>query len=199
MLWSAINCSARDASSVGCDEPPLIAQTDRRAVWRVSISVRSCVLRLHAASRRSLTSHRRLGDTIHRRQPGSPEILVRERLYAPLTPRIGEDAFGELVAIDDTEELCRRLMASPRGWGRSTRHTEAVELLAEVQGGLSSTQPKISTAELDPLPEEATVDCYNDEEQITALFTMIEEHLAVPFQTTVLGMTVTVIGVDLMG
>lgn len=48
--------------------------------------------------------------------------------------RIGEAAFQELVAIDDAEELCRRLLASPWGWGSSTRHAEAVELLANVRG-----------------------------------------------------------------
>ncbi len=47
--------------------------------------------------------------------------------------RIGEAAFEELVAIGDAEELCRRLLAS-WGWGSSTRHAEAVELLANVQG-----------------------------------------------------------------
>jgi hypothetical protein len=57
-------------------------------------------------------------------------------------------------------------------------------------------RPKVSTAELDELIEQATVDCYNDSEQITGLFTMIEEHLALPFQTTVLGTTVTVARVD---
>ena len=45
--------------------------------------------------------------------------------------------------------------------------------------------------------EEATVDAYNDEEQITGLFTMLEEHLALPFQTTVLGVTATVTKIDL--
>jgi hypothetical protein len=48
--------------------------------------------------------------------------------------RIGEAAFEELAAIGDAEELCRRLLATPWGWGSSTRHTEAVELLANVQG-----------------------------------------------------------------
>jgi len=48
--------------------------------------------------------------------------------------RIGGAAFEELVAIHDAEELCRRLLAAPWGWGSSTRHTEAVELLANVQG-----------------------------------------------------------------
>ena len=45
--------------------------------------------------------------------------------------------------------------------------------------------------------EEATVDAYNDEEQITGLFTMLEEHLALPFDTEMLGMTVTVTKIDL--
>jgi hypothetical protein len=57
-------------------------------------------------------------------------------------------------------------------------------------------RPKISNAELDELIEQATVDCYNESEQVTGLFTMIEEHLALPFQTTVLGTTVTVSRVD---
>jgi hypothetical protein len=52
-------------------------------------------------------------------------------------------------------------------------------------------------AELDALIDQATVDCYNDHEQITGLFTMIDEHLAVPFDTEVLGMTVTVTKIDL--
>lgn len=51
-----------------------------------------------------------------------------------LVLRIGGDAFEEMVAIDDAEELCRRLIASPWGWGSSTLHPEAVELLAQVQG-----------------------------------------------------------------
>ncbi|MGO9884411.1 MAG: hypothetical protein ACLP4R_08580 [Solirubrobacteraceae bacterium] len=48
--------------------------------------------------------------------------------------RFGDEAFEELLAIDDAEELCRRLLASPWGWGSSTRHAEAVELLAGVHG-----------------------------------------------------------------
>lgn len=35
--------------------------------------------------------------------------------------------------------------------------------------------------------DEATVDCYNDSEQATGLFTTIDEHLALPFQTLILG------------
>lgn len=52
-------------------------------------------------------------------------------------------------------------------------------------------------AALEAMIEEATVDAYNDDERLTGLFTMIEEHLAVPFTTTVLGVEVTVRKVDL--
>ena len=50
---------------------------------------------------------------------------------------------------------------------------------------------------LEALIEEATVDAYGEDEQVTGFFTMIEESLAVPFSTTVLGVDVSVVGVDL--
>lgn len=46
---------------------------------------------------------------------------------------------------------------------------------------------------------EATVDCYNDSECVTGFYTMLDEHLAVPFQTSVLGVDVTVTKIDLTG
>jgi hypothetical protein len=52
-------------------------------------------------------------------------------------------------------------------------------------------------AALEALIEEATVDAYGQDEQLTGFFTMIEENLAVPFTTTVLGVEVSVVGVDL--
>ena len=55
----------------------------------------------------------------------------------------------------------------------------------------------IGGAQLDAMVEEATVDCYNEDEQVTGLFTMIEDNLAVPFETLVLGVKVTVANVDL--
>ncbi|WP_241002652.1 calcium-binding protein [Streptomyces sp. CB01881] len=45
--------------------------------------------------------------------------------------------------------------------------------------------------------DEATVDAYTEDEQLTGLFTMIEENLAVPFNATVLGVEMTVRRVDL--
>ena len=52
-------------------------------------------------------------------------------------------------------------------------------------------------AALEAMIAEATVDAYGDDEQLTGLFTMLEEHLVVPFTTTVLGVQVTVQKVDL--
>ena len=52
---------------------------------------------------------------------------------------------------------------------------------------------------LEAMITEATVDAYNDDEQLTGLFTMIEDHLVMPFTTTVLGVEVTVKKVDLTG
>lgn len=55
----------------------------------------------------------------------------------------------------------------------------------------------ISKARLEEMIEEATVDAYNESEQITGWFTVIDENLGVPFETSVLGVPVTVECVDL--
>jgi hypothetical protein len=54
------------------------------------------------------------------------------------------------------------------------------------------SRPTISSVELDELIEQATIDCDNESEQVTGLFTMIEEHFDLPFPTTVLGTAVSV-------
>lgn len=59
------------------------------------------------------------------------------------------------------------------------------------------TSARADDARLDALIEEATVDCYNENEQVTGLLTMIEDNLALPFQTTVLGVDVAVLRIDL--
>jgi len=55
---------------------------------------------------------------------------------------------------------------------------------------------ELSGAELDALIAEATVDCYGEDEQLTGLATVITDNLAVPFETTVLGVAVTVRKID---
>jgi RND family efflux transporter MFP subunit len=54
-----------------------------------------------------------------------------------------------------------------------------------------------ATREADKLIEEATVDCYNEEEQASGLFTAIDENLALPFATQVLGVEVAVVAVEM--
>lgn len=56
---------------------------------------------------------------------------------------------------------------------------------------------RVSKARLAEMIEEATVDAYGESEQTTGWFTMIDQNLAVPFETTVLGMLVTVERIDL--
>jgi hypothetical protein len=56
----------------------------------------------------------------------------------------------------------------------------------------------MSDAELDALVEQATVDAYDEYEQLASFHAMIGERLAVPFQTTVLGVEVTVTKIDLL-
>jgi hypothetical protein len=56
---------------------------------------------------------------------------------------------------------------------------------------------RIGKARLEEMIEQATVDAHDESEQISGWFTMIDENLAVPFETSVLGMPVTVERVDL--
>ena len=59
-----------------------------------------------------------------------------------------------------------------------------------------ATAPGMSS-DLDALIAEATVDCYGDDEQLSGLFTMIDDNVAMPFGATVLGVPVTVRDVEL--
>jgi hypothetical protein len=56
---------------------------------------------------------------------------------------------------------------------------------------------KFTTKYLDKLIEEATTDAYNESEQAGGFFAMIEENLALPFVTQVLGQEVTVGKIDI--
>ena len=60
----------------------------------------------------------------------------------------------------------------------------------------ASRRPKISPARLDALIEEAIVDAYTEAEQAVGFHATIEQYLALPFETVVLGAPVTVKKVD---
>ena len=57
--------------------------------------------------------------------------------------------------------------------------------------------PHLSKAKLEALIEEAVVDAYGDDEQKVGLLTMMQEHLAVPFSVSILGIEATVEKVDM--
>jgi hypothetical protein len=55
----------------------------------------------------------------------------------------------------------------------------------------------LSEERLAEMIEEATVDAYDESEQATGWYTMFEEYLELPFETTVLGIAVIVASIDL--
>lgn len=63
--------------------------------------------------------------------------------------------------------------------------------------GQRTKSARFDRVQLEALIEEATVDCYNGEEEATGLFTMIDENLEVPFDTTIFGVSVCVERIDM--
>jgi len=57
-------------------------------------------------------------------------------------------------------------------------------------------QTGISAARLAEMIEEATVDAHDESEQVMGWLTMFENHLALPFETEVLGVPVTVEAIE---
>lgn len=57
--------------------------------------------------------------------------------------------------------------------------------------------PRLAKSELEALVEEATVDAHGESEQVTGLFTLMEDNLPLPFRTEILGVEVVVEKVDL--
>jgi Calcium binding len=131
--------------------------------------------------------------------------------------RIDRGATGNYVGIlsGDLRPLLSRLEGAKlkevgTSWGRSgsandTRCTWNIRYLmarmSKTNKGKGSDagikRPRLGAAKLDRLIEEALVDAYGEEEQRMAFYTMLEDHLAMPFTTEVLGMEVTVQRVDL--
>ena len=60
-----------------------------------------------------------------------------------------------------------------------------------------SKSPKLGAKQIARMIEAATMDAYNESEQVTGFLTLIEEHLELPFVMRVLGQAVTVTKVDL--
>jgi Calcium binding len=64
-------------------------------------------------------------------------------------------------------------------------------------GNRKSRDNKLREARLDELIEQATVDAYDESEQMVGFHTMLDEHLDLPFSTEVLGVEVAVEQVDI--
>ena len=79
---------------------------------------------------------------------------------------------------------------------RSLKERDDFVMSAEKRKSRQRFAP-LTKARLAEMIEQATVDAYGESEQVTGWFTMIEENLAVPFETMVLGVPVTVERVDL--
>ena len=65
-----------------------------------------------------------------------------------------------------------------------------------IRGARPASRLRIPPARLDALIEEAVVDAYNESEQAVGFHATIEQHLALPFDTVVLGVAVTVEKID---
>ena len=61
----------------------------------------------------------------------------------------------------------------------------------------SRVASRLTRKRLDALVDEALVDCYNGSEEAMGLYTMIEDNVAFPFSTQVLGLDVEVERLDL--
>ena len=65
------------------------------------------------------------------------------------------------------------------------------------KGRPKASRPRVSRNRLEEMIEEAIVDAYNESEQAGGFHAMIEQELDVPFDTVVLGETVSVKRVDI--
>jgi Calcium binding len=73
----------------------------------------------------------------------------------------------------------------------------AVLHLRSLKGESRTNLPSLSKARLKELIEQAIVDAYGEEEQAGGFFTMIEEHLALPFPVKILGVDADVEKIDM--
>jgi hypothetical protein len=72
--------------------------------------------------------------------------------------------------------------------------------MASKKQNSSKSKPRSKTVPnkmLDQMIEEAIVDAYGDSEQTTGFYTMLEDNLAVPFETEILGIRVAVERIDM--
>jgi hypothetical protein len=67
----------------------------------------------------------------------------------------------------------------------------------KLKGYRDTNPPSFNNTKLEKLIEEAVVDAYGEEEQVGGFLAMMEEHLALPFSASILGVEVVVEKVDM--
>lgn len=80
--------------------------------------------------------------------------------------------------------------------GSARRRTTLFPLARRRSKRRSGRGTGLPPKELEALVSEATVDCHDEEEQLLGFFNMIEENLAVPFETSILGIPAVVESVE---
>ena len=143
----------------------------------------------------------------------NPKDLPRGRTRGPWK----RDFLGDVrEASGAFEGLSEKQLADTIRTYRRERGKSGATVVAEVAshnagGGDGTTRPsqgrgmnrpaharaRISEARLRQMIEEATIDAYGEGEQAVGFLTMLEEHLKVPFKTTVFDVPVIVRRVDI--
>lgn len=106
---------------------------------------------------------------------------------------LGLELSGILCGAIDYERPREAALAALRG--RAVRREATLRV---VPSPVPQKPRPLSNAEFEEMVEEATVDAYGDAEQAVGWHCAIDEHLAMPFETEVLGVKVRVEKVDLL-
>src|SRR5438132_10631633 len=101
-------------------------------------------------------------------------------------------AFSAQV-VDSRHMLDQEQTAGPRSAGEAWLTGAQILTRRIVMGKRKTGEDR---ERLRALIEEATVDCYGPEEQLTGLWTMIEDNVVCPFRAKVVGEEVKVIGFE---
>jgi hypothetical protein len=129
--------------------------------------------------RMSLRREQRLGDSAGKNEH---LIVFRDgRMLSIVCPKLGRTTVGQKR---------KRTAGSQKSAGRPPRTVKGTS--AAHRPATSKPSRKLSTADLDELVEEATVDAYDTEEQVSGFFSLMDDELKLPFETTVLGVAATV-------
>ncbi len=110
-------------------------------------------------------------------------------------------AAGQKYVVVDASKIAKMFQgsgatAAGRREAKRIKDTTLQSMLVEPSE--RRERPKrLTDDELAEMIEEATVDAYGPSEQVSGFYTKLEDHLALPFSTTVLGVDVVVEKIDL--